>query len=68
MLCIHISRAFVATGVLNGEIYAVGGRVQENRLKSAEKYNPITNEWKKLPNLLKERSDAGIGVLYGKKN
>lgn len=43
-------------------IYAIGGSEgggEQLRLKSAERYDPATNVWLRLPDMNERRSDAG---------
>uniref|UniRef100_H2Y8L9 BTB domain-containing protein n=1 Tax=Ciona savignyi TaxID=51511 RepID=H2Y8L9_CIOSA len=60
-------RCYVGIALLQGEIYAVGGKNGEqegDRLKSAEKFNPNLNTWTKLPDMIERRSDAGVCSLH----
>lgn len=41
----HSKRCYVSVSVINGEIYAMGGYDGQTRLRTAEKYNPETNQW-----------------------
>lgn len=41
---------------LNGKIYVTGGFTGTEYLNTVECYNPETNEWSELPNMLSIRS------------
>lgn len=41
----HSQRCYVSVVELNGLIYALGGFDGKNRLNSAERYDPVTNQW-----------------------
>jgi len=60
------ARCFVSTTVLNGELYAIGGRELEQRLKSSEKYDPKTDSWKRIANTIYPHSDAAAAALDGR--
>ncbi|KIH49706.1 kelch repeat protein, partial [Ancylostoma duodenale] len=47
------------SAVLNGKVYAVAGSNGNNDLKTAEVYNPKTNQWTAIPPLSKPRSHNG---------
>ena len=49
---------------LEGCIYAFGGSdgTEAPRLKSAEKFHPSKNVWKRLPDMYERRSDAGTSM------
>ncbi|XP_059483987.1 kelch-like protein 10 [Neocloeon triangulifer] len=63
----HHGRCFVSTAVMDGHLYALGGRESsEERLKAAEKYDPKTDTWTKIANTLQCHSDAAAAGLDGK--
>ncbi|XP_033109755.1 kelch-like protein 20 [Anneissia japonica] len=51
-----LARESFQLGVLDGKIYAVGGRVNENvSLAEVERYNPLSNEWETVAALSSPR-------------
>lgn len=62
----HSQRCYVSVVELNGLIYALGGYDGKNRLKSAERYDPATNQWTLIANMNFLRSDAHACTLNGK--
>lgn len=62
----HTQRCYVAVVEHNGLIYALGGYDGKNRLDSAERYDPITNQWTLIPNMNCLRSDAHACTFNGK--
>jgi hypothetical protein len=62
-------RCFVSTAVLkNGDILAVGGHNGTFRLKSAERYDPVRNQWEFVASMSEVRSDAGAAKHKSKGN
>ena len=59
-------RCYVASATLNDKIYACGGFNGTIRLRSAEIYDPVLNQWGALPDMALIRSDAAC-VAYNKK-
>jgi N-acetylneuraminic acid mutarotase len=65
-------RAYLAAGVVNGSLYAVGGDVDQNGLEvvvgTVEAYDPVANTWTQKPPMPTPRgvlAAAGVnGVLY----
>ena len=51
--------------VLNGKIYAVGGKEGRQILSSVESYDPERNVWNAVADLSVPRFRAGVGVLDG---
>lgn len=47
----HVERTLITNScvVLDGFIWALGGREGGNSTKSVEKYNPATNKWTEMP-------------------
>ena len=60
------NRCYLASTVHANLIYAIGGFSGETRLRSVECYNPITNEWKRMPDMVRIRSHAAC-VTYRNK-
>ncbi|KAK6046161.1 kelch repeat protein [Cooperia oncophora] len=57
-------RKFLGTAVLDDHLYAVGGQDKSNcHLNSAEVYNPSTNEWTAVADMIKKR--FGVSELFG---
>lgn len=59
-------RCYVSVAVLDGLIYAIGGFDGHERLKSAECYDPDTNQWTLTAQMNERRSDASASSLQGK--
>lgn len=53
-------RAAIATAVLNGYLYAIGGRFMESTLDLVERYCPRTDRWTTLAPLLLARLNCGM--------
>ncbi|XP_061602122.1 kelch-like protein 10 [Cololabis saira] len=62
----HVPRCLVSVAVLNGFIYAMGGRHSSETLKSAERFEPDTNQWTEIAPMHDRRADAGAAALHGK--
>lgn len=62
----HCSRCYVSVAELNGFIYSMGGFNGINRLSTAEKYDPYTNQWTFIKSMGTLRSDACACVLNNK--
>ena len=58
------NRCYVSTAVAHGCIYALGGYDGTVRQNSAERYDPVTNQWSLLEPMLEHRSDAGADSLH----
>jgi kelch-like protein 2/3 len=58
-------RSTLGVGVLNGELYAVGGFDGNNGLDSVEKYNPDTKQWVDVAPMGTPRSSVGVAVMSG---
>jgi len=58
-------RSGVAVGVLNGRIFAVGGRDGGQILSSVESYNPERNVWSTVADLSVPREGAGVCIGWG---
>jgi N-acetylneuraminic acid mutarotase len=59
-------RWFVASATLMDKIYAFGGRNAQERLRSAEIYDPVLDVWGFLPQMTDVRSGAA-GVAFNNK-
>ncbi|KAL9917527.1 kelch-like protein 7 isoform 1-T2 [Glossina fuscipes fuscipes] len=46
-------------------LYVVGGKDQNNSLKTAECYNPLTNAWTNIPSMAAKHCNFGICSMYG---
>ena len=63
----HHDRRQVASAVLDGKIYAIGGFSEIERfLQSAECYDPQTNRWTLLPPMNHPRMDAAAVACGGR--
>uniref|UniRef100_A0A672PA25 Kelch-like protein 17 n=1 Tax=Sinocyclocheilus grahami TaxID=75366 RepID=A0A672PA25_SINGR len=51
--------------LLDGSLYAVGGYDSSSHLATVEKYDPQSNAWTAIANMLSRRSSAGVAVLEG---
>ncbi|KAK6026281.1 kelch repeat protein [Ostertagia ostertagi] len=49
-------RAYLGCAALEGHLYAVGGQQGSTYLSSAEKFNPLTNEWTAVADMNEKRS------------
>ena len=52
--------AFLITG---GYLYAIGGYDGTAHLSSVEKYDPKTNKWSSVSDMLSQRSSMGVSVI-----
>lgn len=59
----HYRRCYVSVCVFNDKIYAIGGHDGHNRLRTAEVYDPETNQWTLLASMTNRRSDADCCVV-----
>lgn len=62
----HEERGFLSVATLNGCIYAMGGCQNQKKLKTAERYEPDTNQWTMIASMHKRRAEAGAATLHGK--
>ncbi len=62
----HWKRCYVSLACIDGIIYALGGFDGMNRLNTAEKYNPTTNQWSLIADMNERRSDSSAADLNGK--
>ncbi|KAK1805458.1 hypothetical protein P4O66_019204, partial [Electrophorus voltai] len=62
----HSQRCYISVAVLNGCIYAMGGFDGHVRLNTAERYDPVTNQWTRIAPMHERRSDASATTLHGK--
>lgn len=60
-------RSFFACAAIGSLLYVAGGHDnQKNALKTAEVYDPITDEWRHLPPMLEERDECQGIAIRGK--
>ena len=59
-------RCYVSSAELGGYLYAIGGFNGTERLKSAERYDPTTNQWSFINSMATIRSDACAVAFQGK--
>jgi len=59
-------RRDLGVAVVNGKIYAIGGRNDSGRISTNEEYNPATNTWTAKAPMPTPRSDFGIAVVQNK--
>lgn len=65
-------RVHVATSVVNGKIYLIGGTIWDERprngrvLRTVEEYDPATNQWKRRADVRIGRSDLASALVNGK--
>ena len=57
-----LARFGAGVAALEGKLYAVGGRVENEALSSLERYDPATNAWEAAAPLTTARSFHGITV------
>lgn len=55
-------RAWPAVAVLSGKAYVCGGYDGRQRLNSVEVFDPCTNDWKEVGNLIDHRAGASAAV------
>lgn len=58
-------RCYVSVTVLDGCVYAMGGFDGHTRHNTAERYTPSDNQWRQLPPMRFQRSDAKATTLNG---
>ena len=64
---IAVERNLAGVAVLDGKLYAVGGRNDdEDALSSVERYDPATNAWEAVAPLAAARGFLDVAVLDGK--
>lgn len=54
------ARSTVGVAILNGRLYAVGGRDGSSCLNSVERYDPHTNKWSVTCPMLKRRGGKSL--------
>ena len=62
----HVARGNLSVVALDGCIYAIGGSNVYERLNSAERYEPDTNQWTLIAPMHEHRNDASATALHGK--
>lgn len=58
-------RCTAGVAVLNGRLYAVGGRDGASCLRTVECYDPHTNKWTPCAPMTRRRGGVGVGVANG---
>lgn len=58
-------RCSAGVAVLNGKLYAVGGRDGASCLRSVECYDPHTNKWTVCSPMARRRGGVGVAVANG---
>ena len=60
-------RALLATSVVDGKIYAIGGTPDGfTPLVTLEEYNPVTDKWTKKADMIEARQSLSASVVNGK--
>lgn len=65
----NVARAGVSVIAVNGLLYAAGGRTSGRdssapvTLDSVEAYDPHTDTWMEIGNMITSRCDGGVAVL-----
>jgi len=60
------ARQTLSTSVVNGKIYAIGGREGENALSTLEEYDPATNKWIEKRDMPTARLCLSSSAVHGK--
>lgn len=58
-------RCSAGVAVLNGYLYAVGGRDGASCLRSVEKYDPHADKWTSVAHMARRRGGVGVAVADG---
>lgn len=58
-------RCSAGVAVLDGKLYAVGGRDGASCLRTVECYDPHTNKWTSVAPLTRRRGSVGVAVANG---
>merc|ERR1740137_92671 len=58
-------RSGIGVAALDGHVFAVGGFNGMARMTSGERYNPETNAWTPIADMIKPRSNFAIEVVSG---
>lgn len=58
-------RCSAGVAVLNGRLYAVGGRDGASCLRSVECYDPHINKWSVCSSMARRRGSVGVAVANG---
>ena len=53
----------IGAGVINGKIYAIGGKTASGDVYTVEEYDPGADNWKLVDSLTHNRSELGAGVV-----
>lgn len=67
MASMATARRYVAVGVLNGLLYAVGGYDGTCVMDTVEVYDPRVDQWKSVASMKSRRRHAAVGVLTCKR-
>merc|ERR1712233_297856 len=59
-------RGRLGVAVMNGKLYALGGFDCAVRLKSAEVYDPETNKWSEISDMIHSRSAPACSAMNGR--
>lgn len=59
-------RSSIATAVVNGKIYVIGGWDGGRPVSTVEEYDPLANRWKKKADMLTPRGGVSTSVVNGK--
>lgn len=63
---LNTPRAHLASGVMNGRIYAIGGIINATVQAANEEYDPLLNTWTPKAPMLTPRSHLAAAVLNGR--
>lgn len=58
-------RCSAGVAVLQGKLYAVGGRDGASCLRTVECYDPLTNKWTMCASMTRRRGGVGVAVTNG---
>lgn len=61
----HNQRYSAGVAVLNGKLYAVGGRDGASCLRTVECYDPNINKWIQCASMSRRRGSVGVAVVNG---
>ena len=60
------ARSRLAVALLDGKLYAAGGRGHDGRISSVERYDPVTNAWEAVAPMTTVRMTLAAAALDGK--
>lgn len=58
-----IARSATKIAVLSNYIYVIGGRADEEYIKSCEYYNPVEDKWTTIADMIEEKKNPNVSVL-----